>query len=517
MKRLMQLSFGLILSGNLLAANISLSEGECQTDGLEFNSATGQMEMDVTECLAAGSIWSFEVDAVTKPGYYAPEEKANYAVAFLPFIPNQEAHWEIRAQMPDARFASFQTYDAEGNYVDFIVDNDFAADPGSSNWIDDNTLYPGSEHLSYTVPVYEVENRNEISTDKSGGIIYNARDSADEPQHVIVMRTYFNHKRNSSTKPKDVSEFEWIKRGQVDLPRIFYVVDNQEKPHFTTTEEARSNVDPITKMRLLAVAMDTTGKLLEGILDKVTPTTRLWQNPTHWVMNDLPATTYGKMLTPEEEPILGRLWQQAMKLLPETSGYPNEATRYFVGGINQSFGEVHLTKLKRPSTPEPDHGDIMDDDQYDMRYFSVCLHNALTMFTVQCLEDSDMKTDNDGFVTLVTTNTKSAPIDPKTGKPAANWFEFTSPNNIVFIRHQWPSKNFTQSLVHYGLECRKTNSCSAASLDMQAIENWTGDYYPVSKYCSLNNYKFNSCDRVFTSYQEWLYKKFPRIFKRLYK
>lgn len=504
------------VSSHVLAVPM-IAEGDCQVPSLAVNINTGKLEMDVTDCLTDGSIWKLEVDAVNKPGYYAPEEKANYAVAYLPFISDQQAHWEIRGQMPDARFASFQSYDNVGVNVDFLTDNDFQPDLGSVNWIQAKQRYPAANLLNYTVPVYEIANRDSIEAVEVDGRLYVARDSSDgSRQHAVVMRTYFNYKRNASSKPDDVTEFEWLKRGQVDLPRIFYVVDDASAPHFTSVEQARSNINPITTMRIIAAAMDATGKAMKEFLDTISPTTRLWQNPTEWVMNDLPTTTYGKMLTPEEEPLLGLLWQQVLKLFPETQAYPNEATRYFIGGVNQSFGEVHLTRFKLPTTPDPDKGDIIDDDDYDMRYFSVCLHNALTLFTVKCIDDSNLVADADGFVTVVTTNTKTAPIDPGTGRRANNWFEFTSPNNIFFIRHQWPNENFTQSLWHYGQTCDSQTSCSQASLDLQAIENWTGDYYPVSQYCSINNYQYNACAWTFNAFQEWLYEHFPQAFKRRY-
>jgi hypothetical protein len=44
------------------------------------------------------------------------------------------------------------------------------------------------------------------------------------------------------------------------------------------------------------------------------------------------------------------------------------------------------------------------------------------------------------------------------------------------------------------------------------LKTFSGPYYPVSTYCSLNNFRYNDCRWKFSSYQEWLYRVSPGWF-----
>ncbi|OUS32232.1 hypothetical protein A9Q99_01410 [Gammaproteobacteria bacterium 45_16_T64] len=513
------IALGLVFSIPVNAAVHQLEEGDCQAQGLALNSTTGKLEMDVTECAVAGSIWFLEVDGINKAGYFAPETRAAYWAAHLPHSEGHDAYWEIRGQQPDARFHSFQSYDSNGNTKDFVFDADLTPTSGSVNWVKNKIHYPGAHSTEYSLPIYEVGSNDDIpdATDQEHTALYLTRDSATElPQNTIVQRVYFNLNRNNAIQPEGMSDFDWIKRGQVDTARIFYVVKDVKKPHFKTVEAVWNHIDNETQMAKIAKLTQALGDASKSILDSISITSRIWQNPTEWQMNDLPASTYSRMWTRGEEPILAFFWHKLLNLLPKTSAFPNEVTRYFVGGVNPSFGDVHVTRMKMPRTLDPDNGDIIDSDQYDLRFFSICTHLSLTLYTIDCLVDSDLEVDPDGYVTFVMSDTEAAPIDPTTGEPAANWVNYPSPSTLVLIRHMMPSESFTESLLYYGLKCREEGDCADAAQDIAAIENWTGEYYPTSTYCSVNNFEYNRCSWKFNLLQEWLFTRYRHWFDRFF-
>jgi len=499
-----------IISLHSYGAYPTLESGECQVPGLVENSETGKFEMDVTTCGTLGSLWFLEVDGINKPGYFAPETRAAYWAANLPHIDGHGAHWEIRGKQPDARFHSFQSYDSDGNSKDFVYDAELDPQPGSINWVRDKVHYPGAALAEYVLPVYEVHSDAEVpvSSVQDHTALYLTRSSATEfKQNTIVQRVYFNVNRNESIRPETMKRFDWLKRGQVNTPRLVYIVDDTSKPHFTSVEDVWESIDNQTRMAKIAKITQFVGDVTKSILDRISIKSRIWQNPTEWQMNDLPASTYGRMWKKEEEPILSFFWQKLLKLLPDSSAFPNEVTRYFVGGVNPSFGDVHVTRLKIPRTIDPDYGSVLDPDSYDLRFFSICTHLSLTLYTIDCMVDSELEVDSDGYVTFVMSNTNTAPFDPYTKKPTANWVDYPSPSTLLLIRHMMPSDNFTQSLLHYGRKCKEEGNCAEAAQDIDAIKAWTGEYYPVSTYCSVNNFEYNRCDWAFNRFQEYLFAK----------
>jgi len=518
MKTVMSLcAIAILCSTNIYADYPSLNDGDCNARPLALNADTGKLEMDVSDCEIGGSTWFLEVDGHNKPGYFAPEHQAAYWAANLPHIAGQAAHWEFRGQQPDARFHSYQSYDSDGNSKDFVFDAELTPSPGSINWVRDKVVYPGAATTEYILPAYEVQSDIDIPTFNTGEptALYFSRDSSTESnQNTVVRRVYFNDNRNQSNIPDGMNTFDWMKRGQVKLPSIYYVVDDTSKPHFNTVEEVRNGIDNDTRMAKIAKITQFVGDVSKDMLDRISLKTRIWQKPTEWQMNDFPASTYSRMWKLEEEPIMGYLWSKLLNLLPKSSAFPNEVTRYFVGGVNPSFGDVHVTRFKMPRTIEPDHGDVIDPSEYDLRFLSICTHLSLTLYTIDCLKDSTLHIDDDGYVTFVMSDTQSAPIDPVTGEPATNWVDYPSISTLVLIRHMLPSETFTQSLYHYGKKCQEEGSCAEAAQDIVAIKEWTGEYYPISTYCSVNNFEYNRCEWTFNWFQEWLYKKKPHLFKR---
>jgi hypothetical protein len=191
------------------------------------------------------------------------------------------------------------------------------------------------------------------------------------------------------------------------------------------------------------------------------------------------------MINPSEAPLAAAAWQAAMGGLPNFSAFPNDATRYLVGGVNPSRGNVLVTRFRMPTFADPDRGDAMlasDVSTRQLRYLSVCLNNTLTVYASACLRDSQLKVDSDGYVTVVLSGGNSAPIGPG-GKPAANWMKYSSPNQLVLTRYMLASGGFVQSPLSYTGDPANTTALAA----------FMGPYYSSSRYCSYLNYRLNGC------------------------
>ena len=472
-----------------------------------INAQTGKQEISLGNCAGAGKAWYSQFDSSVSQATFYPDTNANYWVTGLPSLKGQHAHWEVRGQMPDARFSSLQTYTLRGERMGVLVDEDYGTDPASVNWIRQSGRYVNAAAHQYKATLRQVKSdvtlpRGELP------ISDEALSGASVPVALLAYRVYSNLKPNGSAVPADLKAANWIARGQVDLPEIVYVVDDVAQPHFTSSEQIfmlAKGAAPLAKLLggIEAIA-DAAAPVLALIKNLPAP---LWSDPVRWQANAGLRTNLRGMINATEAPIAATLWQATLNKLPNFSGFDNAATRYFVGGVQPARGQVLVTRFKAPTVADPDRGEAMlpaADSARQVRYWSICLNNTLSLYVTGCIRDTAVKTDANGDVTLVLSSGTAAPIGPN-GQPAANWLKHASPNELLLIRYMWASAGFAESPTAY-----KGNAD-----DMAALAAWSKSYYPVSTYCSLNNYRYNACARVFTRQQERLYQLNPSLLATL--
>ncbi|MBJ7457722.1 MAG: hypothetical protein JHD02_00895 [Thermoleophilaceae bacterium] len=494
----------------LAVASAAPASAACAQAAPSVNSSTGKTEINLGNCVGSDQAWAVEYDSSVSQATFYPDLNANYWVTSVPSLKGQGAHWELRGSMPDARFASFQSYSLTGETMDGVFDEDFPVDAGSTNWISASGQYPGASAVRYTVPVVQTYGQPEASS--SLNIDGEVLESSLGGVATLAYRVYPNRQPNGSAPTGGLAAQRWTARGQVDLPELVYVIDNPSLATFSGSDE-------IVDARRAASIVPAILSGVEAVADALSPvlaaypeaTDKLWNDPVNWEANEGLSTNLKKMISPTRAPLAALLWQSAVGRLPNFTAFPNDATRYYVGGVSPGLGQVLVTRFKAPTTPEPDAGDAMlatGESDKQLRYWSACLNNTLTLYVTGCLKDSQVKLDPSGYATLVSTSTSAAPKGMN-GAPAANWLRHGSPNELLLIRQTLASPSFTQSINFY----------DGPADDADALRQHSGAFAPVSTYCSLNNFRYNDCRWKFSTYQEWLYalvgsSSFSRIHPR---
>lgn len=455
---------------------------------IELNAQTGKLEISLGNCAGSGKAWDSQFDSSVSQATFYPDTNANYWVTGLPSLKGQRAHWEVRGQMPDARFSSLQTYTFKGDRMGVLVDEDYSANPGGVNWIRHSGRYAQAEAHPYTARIQQVT--ADVALPKGElRISDEALATGGVPVALLAYRVYPNVRANGSAVPVDLKPASWLARGQVNLPEIVYVVDDAAQPHFTSSAQIFKGTQASTLLGKAMAAIEALADVAAPVLSLVRNLpAQLWSDPVRWQANAGLQVNLRGMVNAKEAPVASTLWQSLLNKLPNFSGFDNAATRYFVGGIAPARGQVLVTRFKAATVADPDRGEAVlpaSDSTRQVRYWSVCLNNALSLYVTGCIKDTAVKTDDNGDVTLVLSAGNSAPIGPD-GRPAANWLRHASPNELLLIRYMWASPAFTASPTAY----------KGGADDVAALAAWSGAYYPRSTYCSLENYRYNACASV---------------------
>lgn len=479
-------------AGTLLAVSLAalLGSGEALActpakTTPQLNPATGKYEIDLGNCVGATEAWSGQFDAANNPATFYSDLFSNYWLTGLPSLAGHSAHWEIRGQMPDARFASLQTYTGRGETMGKLFDQDVVPKAGNVNWIRSTGRYPGATYVNYTARVREVAGDVAVG---NGELRVRSDMLGTSPGAgtALALRIYPNRKPNGSTPTGGLDQAGWMARGQVELPRLVYVIDSASGSNYQTSAAiftARATqtllINALSNYQDLAIGA---AAVLEPLAGLPSP---LWSNPVRWEASAGLTTNLRLMVNPAEAPLAAAAWQAVLGPLPDFSAFPNAATRYLVGGVNPSRGNVLVTRFKLPTFADPDKGEAMlasDVSSRQLRYLSVCLNNTLSVYASKCLVDSDLKVDSDGYVTVVISGGSSAPIGPG-GVPAANWMKYSSPNQLVLVRYMLASGGFAQSPLSY----------TGDATDTSALGAFMGAYYPASRYCGYLQYRLTGC------------------------
>lgn len=452
------------------------------------NAQTGKLEISLGNCAGSGKAWDSQFDSSVSQATFYPDTNANYWVTGLPSLKGQLAHWEIRGQMPDARFSSLQTYTFKGDRMGVLVDEDYSANPGSVNWIRASGRYARAAVHQYTAHIHQLT--ADVALPPSAlRISDEAMSAGSVPVTLLAYRVYPNVRANGSLVPADLKLNNWLARGQVDLPEVVYVIDDVGQSHFTSSEQIFKGTQASTLLGKVMADFEALADAAAPLLSMIrTLPTPLWSDPVRWQANAGMQVNLRGMINAKEAPVASTLWQSLLNKLPNFSGFDNAATRYFVGGIAPARGQVLVTRFKAATVADPDRGEAVlpaSESTRQVRYWSICLNNALSLYVTGCIKDTAVKTDANGDVTLVLSAGNSAPIGPD-GRPAANWLKHASPNELLLIRYMWASPAFTASPTAY----------KGDADDITALAAWSQAHYPRSTYCSLANYRYNACATV---------------------
>lgn len=441
-------------------------------------------EMDITKN-HDGSIWRVEVDGQSDRGYFYPDENAVYWTASLPKLTGQAAHYEVRGEFPHARFMSLQGYTQRGEPLDGLYDFQIAPSEGSVNPYQDGAAYPADPNkTAYRVNILP----SAPPAGESDGLpntLY-LESAGEETRCTVVYRVYWNALSPDAPIPEGYALRQWEKQGQKPLPSIYYVVDDMSQPHYMSVDELYTDIRGVLGIRIVADIINAVGRCLAPRIAAIDRSMgRLANNPSDWFIGgDL---LKGFVPLFEHYPAIKNFLNSREKV--RANIFPNSATAYYAAFLNPNYGEIHVTRFKAPTFPDVEAGAVIDSAKQQVRYWSVCVHDPLLMYTTACRKDSEFILDDAGFATIVFSDTSTRPHDPDTKEPFQNWLPLPSPNSLVFYRHMLPSPWFTQSAYYY----KQRVSDPAQLNDYQTISEWSGDYCPKSVYCSQEQFETDKC------------------------
>ncbi|WP_353143385.1 hypothetical protein [Acinetobacter pragensis] len=166
---------------------------------------------------------------------------------------------------------------------------------------------------------------------------------------------------------------------------------------------------------------------------------------------------------------------------------------YVLAATSRELGKVVTLHGKLPTTAKTYNNDLIVNDS-NMRYWSVCTNEMYTSATNYCLYDEQIKTDKDGFYTIIVANPEDRPNNA-TESCGFNYLQ-QSPRGdgygqaiagdghadlgMLLIRNLLPNGDFTQTV-------QKVTESGTEKAIM-------GDYAPDIAYMSKEDFEAKGCN-----------------------
>ena len=155
--------------------------------------------------------------------------------------------------------------------------------------------------------------------------------------------------------------------------------------------------------------------------------------------------------------------------------FPNFHVVYLSLLARRDQGEVVAFRAKAPSFVQTRGAAAMPSAQ--LRYFSICVNDFPTTRYVACLPDDRIAVDEDGFFTIVVSDTQHKPA--KLG-PSDNWIPAGPyPDTFVLYRQMLPAPGFAEAI--------------ELAPSPEEAPRTTGAYYPQTKLCTAARFDRDRC------------------------
>lgn len=203
---------------------------------------------------------------------------------------------------------------------------------------------------------------------------------------------------------------------------------------------------------------------------------------------------------PKGELDLGRLWSAPPG--PEENGdlrfvhhegmglYANRDTDYLAARLKLRGAdkEVVVLKFRSPRVARSIE-DLQIPSEFDVRYWSFCIGGAVTTITTECLVDKNAKINSDGFVKIV--------IGPESLRHNVSESNFMRRPigmlPVLIYRNLIASPDFAGDFAKVPV-WRSRLSTSNTGSNSYAADKFIGDYAPVGKVCSIDDYLKGACE-----------------------
>lgn len=392
---------------------------------------------------------------VTDPDFLnvaLPDQAATYWVAALPNLPGTRLR--IEGQYPKARYFSFNAYSPLLSSVDVLTDYQIAPRQAGTSPYRDAGAAPGSDYLAYLLPEPPPEQRDERAPNTlySGafpvglGITLPAN-----PLMILIYRIYLAE--------GDLS-------GGAPLP--------------TLTVETSDGTQALLRLEMTGCTSLPPPELLPDLL-----TQALREQSPPAALMDLFATQ--PLPVSATEPTLQRAYGLPETLranLSSAFGFeiPGQAVTSTVGAdllnnldnaylqaiLSRDKGSMYLIRGRAPRAARDPVEAPLGIAQ--LRYWSLCTNEILSQRFADCLHDSQVPLDKDGYFTVVVSDADQRPANASAEHGMA-WLAWGAiyPDSTILYRHMLPSAEFPEAIQNIPLNTPP--------------EQVMGSYYPLLSYC----------------------------------
>lgn len=492
------------------------------------SNSTDWNSIDISDCsivntssILVSGIWLGPWDGLYKRTL-APDTNAAYSEVFLPVLSSEEfgeAHFELKAEFPEARFMSYHLYNEkfilEGN--SHLTDYQFVPDVGSVNPFVSGYPIPSEKNKTYTMKLIDYNKINYSSKENVfvGGYLA----SGEKVKHHSLMIRYYDPKRENGKMP-----------GLVGFPRVLFKYKNSDP----ITEEIKNNPCKLINyswyegvsglLKSDSSAEERVSKFIARA-GKISypgylPSNNSNYSKPQWVYGGNMVCTAGYVL-PEglggwaidvfsEKAFAGKTPEEFMKdgqCGPEFGrGAFNYDNRYIFSFLDAKRGS---TVMRMKSFESAKYGDKMLDGNRDLRYWSICvLQPENLMWTYSCARDDELvKDSSSSYVTFIFTKINERPewaCDTANATGVGkfegckyNWFPYVSPAHWLYIRTLDGNKN-SSNYKYLPITFNLTQEANGNPNDFVALKKHMGEYYPDGEYCEFNSIDetISDCDMV---------------------
>lgn len=381
-----------------------------------------------------------------------PDESAKYWVALVPMLP--QTRLRIDGYYPDARYFSYNVYDAILRPTDALADVEIAPDAGGSNSFADESAAYGDAYTAY------VEFSPRPETPQQNMIYAGEMDlgSVAVPQYALTALFYRVY------VPGEGKEFD----GGVGLPLLTLETADGETELLPTA----NCVEPL--LPTLGDASPSLGlnDLLQDVdviddpflaqpgalpLGQPEASTRVFYG--------LPSTVFNILRDFLGLPIPDGVEFQLP--LPAGGGFlSNIHNAYTTNLFSRSYGNVVMIRAKAPSYRDQPG---LNFDAEQVRYWSVCQNDLPTQRYVGCVADYQAHLDEQGYFTVMVSDTADRPANA-VAENAIDWLPWGPYVDALLIyRHMLPQTDFSEAI----------QNVPQGTPPAEVM----GDYAPRSAYC----------------------------------
>lgn len=381
-----------------------------------------------------------------------PDESAKYWVALIPMLP--QTRLRIDGYYPDARYFSYNVYDAILRPTDAIADFEIAPNPGGGNSFADSSAAYGDAYTAY------VEFSAPPETRQANTIYAGEMDlgSFAVPQYALTALFYRVY------VPGEGKAFD----GGVGLPLL-------------TLETADGEVELLPTANCVEPLLPTLGDALPSLgLNDLLQDVDVIDDPflaqpgalplgqpeaSTRVFYGLPSTVFNILRDFLGLPIPDGVEDQLP--LPAGGGFlSNIHNAYTTNLFSRSYGNVVMIRAKAPDYRDQP-GVAFDAEQ--LRYWSVCQNDLPTQRYVGCVADYQAHLDDQGYFTVMVSDTADRPANAVV-ENAIDWLPWGPYVDALLIyRHMLPQPDFAEAIQNV------PQGTSPADI--------MGEYVPRSAYC----------------------------------